>query len=176
MGATVIPLEDMSEAEALAETVHEALGPPHGDRQLAQAHINLDALLARLEQVEQERGEDYWHKRMCEYIDRLEAAEARVQELEAALREIAEKQQQALGIIESNGFVFDAIGKEPGNWQHLAFTLYTEICEIDVWARNALDIPIGDRALAPDTAPPTYASEEEMLEAKYDPADTAEER
>ena len=58
--------------------------------------------------------------------------------MEAALKRITEMQQEALGIIRQNGFVFEDIGKEPGNWQHLAFTLYTTICEIDTIARGAL--------------------------------------
>lgn len=65
-------------------------------------------------------------------------------EYERTLRAIARKQQEVLAVIESNGFVFDDIGSEPGNWKHLAFTLYTEICEIDTWAHNALDIPLGE--------------------------------
>ena len=48
------------------------------------------------------------------------------------------RQQETLQMIERNGFVFDDIGAEPGNWQHLAFTLYTEICDMDEIARQAL--------------------------------------
>ena len=58
--------------------------------------------------------------------------------LVGALEKIAEFQQKALKVIESNGFVFESIGNEKGNWQHLAFTLYTELCEVDVIARAAL--------------------------------------
>lgn len=61
-----------------------------------------------------------------------------------ALRRIAAKQQEALEVIRSNGFVFTSIGQEPGNWQHLAFTLYNEICEIDVIARAGLGLTVGD--------------------------------
>jgi hypothetical protein len=43
-------------------------------------------------------------------------------------------QPEALRTIRDNGFVFDDIGKEPGNWQHLAFTLYNLICEMDTLA------------------------------------------
>jgi hypothetical protein len=64
------------------------------------------------------------------------------------LEGIAEKQQNALRIIRENGFVFESLGKEPGNWQHLAFTLYTEICEIDTWARNALGYDWNERPLS----------------------------
>ena len=60
-------------------------------------------------------------------------------DLVLALEEIAAKQQLILKIIESNGFVFTDLGKEPGNWRHLAFTLYTQICEIDSIARSALN-------------------------------------
>jgi hypothetical protein len=66
-----------------------------------------------------------------------------VDEAKAALYEIARKQRQVLGIIETNGFIFDDIGSEPGNWKHLAFTLYCEICEIDLIARGALGLPLG---------------------------------
>lgn len=61
-----------------------------------------------------------------------------------ALEKIAGQQQGTLRMIERNGFVFDSIGSEPGNWQHLAFTLYSTICEIDLIARSALDVPIGE--------------------------------
>jgi hypothetical protein len=55
-----------------------------------------------------------------------------------ALEEIAQMQKRALKICEDNGFVFDSLGREPGNWQHLAFTFYSMICEIDVIARSAI--------------------------------------
>jgi hypothetical protein len=56
-----------------------------------------------------------------------------------ALLKIQAVQPEVLEMIETNGFVFDSIGKEPGNWQHLAFTLYTHICEIETIARQALE-------------------------------------
>ena len=55
-----------------------------------------------------------------------------------ALEVIATKQRESLQMIQRNGFVFDDIGAEPGNWQHLAFTLYTTVCEVDAIARAAL--------------------------------------
>jgi len=69
----------------------------------------------------------------------------------AALERIAEQQPKTLAMIRDNGFVFDSIGKEPGNWQHLAFTIYTDLCEIDSIARAALE-----EALPPavDNVPP----------------------
>jgi hypothetical protein len=65
-------------------------------------------------------------------------------EMKDALVRIAEQQQKALKMIRENGFVFLDIGNEPGNWQHLAFSLYTDICEIDVWARSGLGLSVGD--------------------------------
>lgn len=65
-------------------------------------------------------------------------------EMQAALVRIAEQQMESLRIIRENGFVFESIGREPGNWQHLAFTLYCHICEIDTVARNGLGLSVGD--------------------------------
>ena len=61
-----------------------------------------------------------------------------VETLRAALEQIATMQPRALAVIEDNGFVFEDIGSEPGNWQHLAFALYTDLCEIETIARAAL--------------------------------------
>ena len=66
---------------------------------------------------------------LCEIAERL-------RENEQDAEKIAGFQPKALAIIEGNGFVFEDIGREPGNWQHLAFTLYTEICEIETIARR----------------------------------------
>jgi hypothetical protein len=59
-----------------------------------------------------------------------------------ALERIAEIQPRVLGYIRANGFVWadkDSIGTEPGNWQHLAFSIYSDLCEVDSIARNALE-------------------------------------
>lgn len=54
------------------------------------------------------------------------------------LEQIEAKQEHALLVIRANGFKFTSIGKEPGNWQHLAFTLYSELCEVQHLATRAL--------------------------------------
>ena len=69
----------------------------------------------------------------------------REQQTREALEAIEPKQRETLAMLKRNGFVFTHIGNEPGNWQHLAFTLYTEICEIDTIVRSVLD---EDEALA----------------------------
>jgi hypothetical protein len=56
-----------------------------------------------------------------------------------ALRRIAKLQPKALRIIEENGFVFRSLGKEPGNFEHLAFTLYALICEASWIADTTLE-------------------------------------
>lgn len=55
-----------------------------------------------------------------------------------ALSRIAEQQPKTLEMIRSNGFVFDDIGREPGNWKHLAFSIYVDLCEVDCIARATL--------------------------------------
>lgn len=60
------------------------------------------------------------------------------QQLRTALEEIAKQQAETLAMIINNGFVFDSIGNEPGNWQHLAFSIYTDLCKVDTIARAAL--------------------------------------
>lgn len=47
--------------------------------------------------------------------------------------------RESLDVIKNNGFVFDDLGREPGNWQHLAFTLYTNLCEVESIAKAALE-------------------------------------
>ena len=60
-------------------------------------------------------------------------------QLREALQAVGALQPKALSYIRANGFVFDQpLGAEPGNWYHLAFSLYCELCEADVFARAAL--------------------------------------
>ena len=70
-----------------------------------------------------------------DYLDSIIAERDRLRE---ALEAVAAQQPKTLAMIEANGFVFDDIGKEPGNWQHLAFSIYTDLCEVDSIARAAL--------------------------------------
>jgi hypothetical protein len=71
-------------------------------------------------------------------VDERVAARAEVGKLREALEELEPLQQKALAYIGANGFVFDDIGNEPGNWKHLAFSLYTDLCQVDSVARAAL--------------------------------------
>jgi hypothetical protein len=75
--------------------------------------------------------------------DALENLVTERDQLQETLECLRDEQPKALRIIEENGFSFDSIGKEPGNWQHLAFTLYLQLCEIDAKIHGALDLPIG---------------------------------
>lgn len=71
-------------------------------------------------------------------IEERERLRAEVARLREALEKVSEQQPVTLRMIEHNGFVFDSIGNEPGNWQHLAFSIYTDLCEVDTIARAAL--------------------------------------
>lgn len=64
-----------------------------------------------------------------------------------ALDRIAELQPQMVEKLRRHGIVFDAIGADPQNWQHVAFTIYCALCEADSIARSALDEQLG-RTLA----------------------------
>jgi hypothetical protein len=68
---------------------------------------------------------------------------------ENALRFCAAKQPEAIEMIRSNGFVFRDLGNEPGNWQHLAFTLYNDLCHIETVARQALEYDPEDYVRTP---------------------------
>ena len=69
-------------------------------------------------------------------LDRLVAEHERLRE---GVRKIAGQQPITLEMIRHNGFVFDDIGREPGNWKHLAFSIYVDLCEVDTIARALLD-------------------------------------
>lgn len=65
--------------------------------------------------------------------------------LAGALEWIEPKQQEVLAMIERNGFVFRTPLDKPDNertdaeqWEKLAFTLYSHLCEIDSGVRAAL--------------------------------------
>ncbi len=58
--------------------------------------------------------------------------------LREALERISEEQPQVLAKLEQNGIVFDDLGADPKNWQHVAFTIYNHLCSVDLAAREAL--------------------------------------
>jgi len=66
--------------------------------------------------------------------------EERIAEMEAALQEIRDKQQETLATLRSNGVVFTDLGTDPTNWQHVAFTIYADLCETESIARAALSL------------------------------------
>lgn len=85
-----------------------------------------------------------WRTAAVDWQERALAAEARAAAAETALRKIAAQQQKTLGWLEANGVVFDGpLGTDPSNWQHVAFSIYADLCEMDTWAWQGLDEPIG---------------------------------
>ena len=75
------------------------------------------------------------------YRDALHVLVSERERLLAAVKLAEGKQREALAICRRHGFVFKDIGNEPGNWQHLAFTFYTLLCEIQAHTSTALDAP-----------------------------------
>lgn len=64
--------------------------------------------------------------------------------MKEALEHILNFQTKAIGIIRDMDLVFDKAPfgpreTEADHWQHLAFWLYTFICEMDAIAKDALD-------------------------------------
>jgi hypothetical protein len=73
--------------------------------------------------------------------------------LREALERIRAQQPMTLETLRRNGVVFDGpLGNDPGNWQHVAFTIYTDLCETESIARAAL-AAAGDTGAAPDPRP-----------------------
>jgi hypothetical protein len=96
-----------------------------------------DAILVRLAEAEQtcdariRKWQDY-------YWPLIEACKVERDRYRAALGQIKKQQPETLETIRRNGFVFDSIGHESGNWQHLAFTIYNDLCSVDSIACAAL--------------------------------------
>lgn len=56
-----------------------------------------------------------------------------------ALTEVSERQPKTIDWLRANGIVFDGpLGIDPGNWEHVAFSIYNDLCEADDIARRAL--------------------------------------
>lgn len=63
----------------------------------------------------------------------------KLSEFKQALEEIAKAQPRTLRWLELNGVVFDGpLGTDPSDWQQVAFSIYTDLCEVDMIARQAL--------------------------------------
>lgn len=75
---------------------------------------------------------------------RMQALQAEIARLRDGLRRIAEKQTETLEVLRANGIVFDNLHD---HWQKVAFTIYTDLCEIDTWAHELLDEDVSGRAL-----------------------------
>ena len=71
----------------------------------------------------------------------LKAEVERLHRIEEAAREANEIQPKVLAYIQANGFKWEgmeSLGAEPGNWQHLAFSIYSDLCNMDAALRAAL--------------------------------------
>jgi len=108
-----------------------------------QPRLVTDGDYARIYELTGDHIEDREARRIVlSTVSRLEGANRALHQDRAALMECLEKaaqaQPKALGYVRANGFVFDDIGSEPGNWKHLAFSLYSDLCEINADAESLL--------------------------------------
>lgn len=81
---------------------------------------------------------------ICEWEDELLTfctdMATRADRMRDALERIAAQQRKTLGWLQENGVVFDGpLGADPTNFEHVAFSIYTDLCEVDLWARQALE-------------------------------------
>lgn len=58
--------------------------------------------------------------------------------LRDALETIEARQLRMIALFRQRGIVFEDIGNDPKNWQHVAFTAYSELAEVSMDARDAL--------------------------------------
>lgn len=83
-----------------------------------------------------------WKEKALTLEDENAALSARLSALEEvaeAIERIAEQQPKTLATLRHHGIVFDGpLGNDPKNWQHVAFSIYTDLCEVDTIARAAL--------------------------------------
>lgn len=65
-------------------------------------------------------------------------------QMREALEKIGAQQRKTLERFRMNGIVFDGpFDADPKNWENVAFSIYTDLCEVDLWAKQAL----GDRPI-----------------------------
>ena len=89
--------------------------------------------------------EDFVRENIGDALAALDALLAERQQAIDALREIEPQQQRILEWFRSEGIIFDtAPGGDPKSWQHIAFTIYTALCETDSIARAAL-VKLGEQ-------------------------------
>lgn len=66
-------------------------------------------------------------------------AEAERDRYRSALEQITTMQPRAINWLRANGIKFiGPLGTDPANWENVAFSIYNDLCEVDVIARNAL--------------------------------------
>jgi len=72
-------------------------------------------------------------------LDALVALARASLQLRAALEQIAEQQPKTIDWLRANGIIFDGpLGTDPDNWENVAFSIYSDLCETDAIARAAI--------------------------------------
>lgn len=98
-----------------------------------------DEARRQLAEAQQQVAEVAWTHHADEWLAHRfhEVADER-DRLRDALDKIAAQQPKTLETLRKHGIVFDALGADPKNWQHVAFSIYNDLCEVDLIARAAL--------------------------------------
>jgi hypothetical protein len=81
--------------------------------------------------------------------DAIRVAQAYLEALDA-LEAVGAIQPQTLLWIRHHGIVFGDIGTDPENWQHVAFSIYSDLCEADSRVRPIIGWPDPVAAGPPD--------------------------
>jgi hypothetical protein len=85
------------------------------------------------------RDREYSSETQDEYQRLWHTAAAQRTRYRAALNQIANQQPATLARLEREGVVFDKAPRLPADdWQQIAFWIYTDLCEVDTIARQAL--------------------------------------
>lgn len=119
-----------TELKILAQAIKESVADGKCKNQAYAAVERLVALADRATELERK-----WQAAVSgEFI-----ANERAERAETALREISEQQPKTIDWLRANGIVFDGpLGADPDNWEHVAFSIYTDLCEMDSIAHAAL--------------------------------------
>ncbi len=136
---------DAEEAPIVTERITDddcpCLKPSHRDLEarLEQAERERDAVYELDERKEWERAE-MWR-------EKANALAASVPALVEALKRISEWQPAVLETLRANGIVFRTALDKPDDertdaerWEKVAFSIYTDLCEVDTQARAALTV------------------------------------
>ncbi len=75
---------------------------------------------------------------MATDAEELAKLRAEMAPLREAAQAVVRLQEETVATFRNRGIKFTDIGADPENWQHVAFTVYTNLCEAAALARDAI--------------------------------------